>query len=201
MVFMNRMFEKSRFQGDISQWDTSKVQDMRFMFSNSRFQGNISKWDVSNVEKMSYMFMASIFQGDISQWNTSKVVSMAGMFSSSMFNGDISQWDVSRVDNIYRMFSESTFQGDVSSWDLASLTLFGKGNAFSRFHDSPLGYLTILSGAVSFPQNDPRAAQFETLRSICEGLNMDPLSTAQYIYQQTHQPFVVIDLSTMVELP
>ena len=50
------MFSNSLFNGDISKWDVSNVEDMYAMFSNSLFNGDISKWDVSNVKDMSDMF-------------------------------------------------------------------------------------------------------------------------------------------------
>ena len=82
---------KSKFNGDISQWNTSNVINMRSMFHDSEFNGDISKWNTSNVIDMNSMFSKSEFNGDISQWNTSKVTDMGGMFSQSTFNGDISQ--------------------------------------------------------------------------------------------------------------
>ena len=58
------------------------------------FNGDISGWDVSNVEDMSHMFDDSSFNGDISMWDVSKVKNMSYMFNNSKFNGDISKWDV-----------------------------------------------------------------------------------------------------------
>jgi len=48
------MFREARkFNGDISGWDVSKVEDMSGMFSGtSDFNGDIGGWDVSNVEDM-----------------------------------------------------------------------------------------------------------------------------------------------------
>jgi surface protein len=43
------------------------------MFMNSKFNGDISKWDISNVENMNTMFWNSKFNSDISNWNVSKV--------------------------------------------------------------------------------------------------------------------------------
>ena len=84
---MSRLFENSKFNGDISQWDVSNVTDMSLMFYNSSFDGDISQWDVSSVRDMSYMFGRSKFNGDISKWNVSKVMSMYDMFENSpLFN-------------------------------------------------------------------------------------------------------------------
>lgn len=35
--------------------DTSKITDMSYLFKNSDFNGNISEWDVSNVENAAWM--------------------------------------------------------------------------------------------------------------------------------------------------
>jgi len=189
VVFMSRMFEKSSFQGDISQWNTSKVTFMDSMFDHSKFNGDLSNWNTANVKNMSHMFANSVFNGDISRWNTSNVLIMNGMFMASKFNGDVSSWDVSNVMHMAFMFFKSTFQGDLSSWDFKALDLVSGASAmFATFHDSPLGYLAILSDAASFPKKDPRAAQFELLRAICDGLNMHPMSAARHIYKALHSP-------------
>jgi len=49
-------FGRKNFNGDISEWNTSNVTNMKMMFTDSNFNGDISKWDVSNVTDMSYMF-------------------------------------------------------------------------------------------------------------------------------------------------
>ncbi len=93
-------------------------------YDESRFNGNVSKWDTSNVTHMGGMFGgATAFNQDISNWNTSNVTHMGSMFrSASAFNQDISSWDVRRVKNISRIFYEATaFDKDVSSWKLCNL--------------------------------------------------------------------------------
>jgi surface protein len=45
---MDCMFFKSQFNGDISDWDVSNVQDMSYMFPDSQFNGDISRWNVSS---------------------------------------------------------------------------------------------------------------------------------------------------------
>ena len=56
---MNRMFSNSDFTGenaDISNWTVSNVEDMYGMFYKSKFNGDISKWDVSKVSQHNFMF-------------------------------------------------------------------------------------------------------------------------------------------------
>ena len=54
---MSALFKGTNFNGDISEWDVSNVENMTWMFSRCKaFNQDISKWDVSNVKDMSYMF-------------------------------------------------------------------------------------------------------------------------------------------------
>ena len=55
---MNYMFyDCENFNGDISDWDVSKVTSMDSMFYGcKKFNSNISKWDVSKVTNTVYMF-------------------------------------------------------------------------------------------------------------------------------------------------
>ena len=57
VVNMRAMFAGTKFNQDISKWDTSKVTDMSHMFSGATaFNQPLNNWDVSNVTNMSYMF-------------------------------------------------------------------------------------------------------------------------------------------------
>ncbi len=109
------------FNGDISEWDVSNVEDMNGMFSGSKFNGDISKWKVRKVKDMRFMFYESKFKGNkkggISGWDVSNVENMKCMFAYSKFNGDISEWDVSNVEDMHGMFKENTeFDSDISNW-------------------------------------------------------------------------------------
>ncbi len=107
--------------------DVSKVTNMSRLFEDSKFNGDISHWDVSNVTDMSYMFAGSSFNGDIGHWDVSNVTDMSCMFASSLFNGNISYWNVSKVTNMERMFYEydgsedvqNPFDRDLSSWNIS----------------------------------------------------------------------------------
>ena len=44
---MSGLFEFSNFNGDISKWDVSNVNNMDSMFRDSEFNGDISKWELS----------------------------------------------------------------------------------------------------------------------------------------------------------
>jgi surface protein len=113
---MMNLFNKSAFNGSISQWDVSNVERMAGMFSSSKFNGDISKWNTSKVEDMLGMFHWSAFTRDISKWNVSRVKNMNWMFANSIFNGDISKWNVTRAICMDYMFSNSQFNGDLPKW-------------------------------------------------------------------------------------
>merc|ERR1712232_720820 len=81
--------------GDISQWQTSGVTDMKELFYYKKsFNGNIANWDVSRVTNMYYMFnYAESFNQNISGWNTGKVTNMSLLFYNAMsFNQNLCTW-------------------------------------------------------------------------------------------------------------
>jgi len=55
---------------------------MHEMFEKSKFNGDISKWDVSNVSMMDEMFHGSIFNQDISNWKIKKSANIKNMFKT-----------------------------------------------------------------------------------------------------------------------
>ena len=98
------------FTGDISQWDTSNVENMSKMFYQSKFNGDISKWNVSNVTSMHYMFYESIFHNDISQWNVINVGNIVGMFAYSAFNQNLNDWQLKNIQNKRGTFTGSALE-------------------------------------------------------------------------------------------
>ena len=80
---MSAMFRAAKsFNGDISEWDVSRVATMNRMFrSAASFNGDLSKWDVSHAQDMSSMFNgAELFNGELSEWDVSSVTNMDRMF-------------------------------------------------------------------------------------------------------------------------
>jgi len=136
---------------EISEWDTSKVINMKGMFQGAKIIPDISKFDTSNVKDMSYMFKGAYGNiPDISNWNTSNVINMKGMFEkfdpsngrdmSCMFNGnipDISNWNTSNVKDMSCMFKnrDNEYLPDISKWNTSKVEnmcfIFG-GNAYLK---------------------------------------------------------------------
>ena len=72
---------------DMSGWNGSAYQG----FAKTTFNGDISNWKTEKVTNMRAMFaFASAFNQDIGSWNTEKVADMESMFHyASAFNQDI----------------------------------------------------------------------------------------------------------------
>lgn len=115
--FFDALFKNSPFNGDISEWNTSRAISMSQMFHASAFNGDISKWDTGRVLSMPLMFADSAFNQSLANWNVANVTDFHGAFRCSAFDADISKWDTGRVQTMRNMFMGSVFHGDVSGWN------------------------------------------------------------------------------------
>ena len=73
---INKLIKERGDEADLNDIDTSEIEDMGYIFPNVNFNGDISEWNVSNVEDMCRMFISSKFtsqNGDISKWNVLKL--------------------------------------------------------------------------------------------------------------------------------
>ncbi len=106
--------------------NTQNVTKMVQMFADCpRFNGNVTGWNVSKVQNMVSMFSACVTftGGDLSAWNVSKVQLMSNMFFGCVdFNGDIGTWDVSNVQGMSGIFEGCfSFKRDISKWILSNI--------------------------------------------------------------------------------
>ena len=76
--------------GDISNWNTSKITDMRELFMDKEnFNENINDWDVSNVTNMKEMFLnANLFNKIFNNWKFSKVTNMSSVLPAAVWARD-----------------------------------------------------------------------------------------------------------------
>lgn len=112
--------------GSISDWETSRVTDMKGLFWTKRhFNDDISAWNVGNVITMNSMFAdATSFNGDISAWDVGNVTDMKGMFfEARSFNQPIGGWDTSQVTDMSIMFFKArSFNQYIGGWNTLQVT-------------------------------------------------------------------------------
>ena len=125
-TFDNMFNNATTFNQNIGSWNVTNGTNMAAMFQNATaFNQNIGSWNVGNVTNMSAMFNnAKVFAQDISGWNVGNVTTMSSMFQNAdAFNIDISSWNVSNVTNMTSMFNaNNVFNQDLSNWNVANVT-------------------------------------------------------------------------------
>ena len=115
---------------NLSNFDTSKVTNMRYMFHDmsSLTSLNLSNFDTSKVINMEAMFrdIRNLTTLNLSNFNTSQVTDMYLMFSgmSSLTSLDLSNFDTSKVTIMSSMFSgmSSLTSLDLSNFDTSKVT-------------------------------------------------------------------------------
>ena len=118
MNIIQEAMDKEGPEVDLGFIDTSLITDMSNLFYNSKFNGDISGWNTGRVKNMCAMFEGSIFNGDISGWDTHSVVDMTGMFSESDFNRSIGNWNIGSLSIFYDIFFNSEFSQSLYKWTL-----------------------------------------------------------------------------------
>lgn len=89
---MSELFKHSEFNGDISQWNVSKVQCMNNMFYNSKFNEDISNWNLISLTDMVETFKESKFTGDLSKQILDKLIELSAAFDNC--EGDKPWWNI-----------------------------------------------------------------------------------------------------------
>ena len=120
---IKKIIEKEGSTANLNCIDTSKVDSMFFLFTNDlkTFNGDISDWDVSKVFTFEAMFYTSEFTGensDLSNWDISGADCLACMFERSKFNqlNQIEQWKPDSEAELHAMFKNSPLEKNPPSW-------------------------------------------------------------------------------------
>ena len=125
---------------DVSNFDTSNVNDMSRMFAylENIEDLDLSNFKVKNVKNMEYMFsnVSKLTNLNLSSFNTSKVTNMSNMFSRmySLTSLNLSSFDTSKVTDMNHMFSEASklISLNLSSFDTSNVT--NMRDMFSYMH-------------------------------------------------------------------
>lgn len=141
-VKMNQLFAgSSKLKSvDVSNFDTSNVQDMQSMFNglSNITELNVSSFNTRNVRLMNNMFngCSSLTTLDITSFDTSNVTNMTYMFAecSALTNLDVSHFNTSKVTNMNGIFrgAKSLTSLDVSGFDTSNVTDFS-----NMFNETP----------------------------------------------------------------
>ena len=182
------------FNGDISTWNTSRVNLMDGMFRDAAsFNQNIGNWNVSNVINMNGTFIgASIYNQSLNSWDVSKVSNMANMlrstsynqplnwgaktgnvtsmsgmfFGNTAFNQDVNGWDVSKVATMYQMFYGATaFNQNLNSWNVSKV----------------INFVQMFAGATAFNGN---ISSWQFTTDVTKNIDMASMLRATTVFNQ-----------------
>ena len=141
MFYRSYIYQIENILGlDLSNFDTSKVTNMRSMFGyiSNLVTLNLSNFDTSKVTDMGYMFsgMSSLTTLNLSNFDTSKVTDMQKMFDdmSNLTALNLSNFNTSTVTNMNQMFhaTPSLTSLDLSNFDTSNVT--DMQNMFSLYN-------------------------------------------------------------------
>ena len=137
---IERVIKKRGNECDLNDIDVSNIKQMNYsntgVFEYSDFNGDISGWNVSGVENMCRMFYCvENFNQPIGNWDVRKVENMTAMFDGAYkFNQPIGNWDVSGVKDMSYMFAYAgSFDQDLNEWQLKD-----NCDTYGMFDDCPL---------------------------------------------------------------
>ncbi|CAL6393591.1 unnamed protein product [Bathycoccus prasinos] len=201
--------DQTKFNGDISKWDTSQVTSMISLFWNaSDFNQDIARWDTSRAEHMDWMFGSTTFNQDISGWSTAKVTSMWGMFYyASAFNQDIGGWNTEKVTDMRSMFSyASAFNQDIGGWNTEEVTsmeyMFHYASAFNQDISSWTGTAATTAQSEMFLDASAFQARFTCTDAITGPANscferLVNLETCSVLYEAISPVLPVLKAATV----
>jgi surface protein len=111
-INMTRMFQGTKFNQPIDNWNMTKVTNISYMFAlNNVFNQPLNNWEridstLINVITLEGIFKGcSVFNQPLNNWNVSNVLTLNETFATaSQFNQNISSWNVSKVTNFNQTF-------------------------------------------------------------------------------------------------
>ena len=65
---VDKLIKERGNEADLNDIDTSEITDMNYMFYRSKFNGDISNWNVSNVKEMGATFFKSPLAKNPPKW-------------------------------------------------------------------------------------------------------------------------------------
>ena len=131
---------KNILEIDLSNFDTSKVEDMHWMFAgmSSLTSLNLSNFDTSKVTSMISMFdgVSRITTLNLSNFNTSKVTNMISMFAHmhNLTTLNLSNFNTSQVTNMHGMFNDMS---NLTTLDLSNFNTSQVTDMSSMFSFMP----------------------------------------------------------------
>ena len=138
MFYYSKYYDEQKIKNileiDLSNFNTSKVTNMRYMFSgmSNLTTLNLSNFDTSKVTNMYAMFsdMSNLTTLNLSNFDTSKVTNMYAMFSdmSNLASLNLSSFDTSSVMSMRYMFLR------VSNLTTLDLSSFNTSNVTNMDH-------------------------------------------------------------------
>ena len=148
VVSARGMFEGSSFNGYVSKFDMSSVQDCSAMFKNtSAFNQWVDSWfnGTNSLTNTSSMFEgAEAFNNKVASWNLDGVQNASAMFKNTkVFNKWIDPWfdGTNSLTNTSSMFEGAeAFNNKVASWNLDGVqnasAMFKNTKVFNKWVDS-----------------------------------------------------------------
>ena len=131
----NMFYKCSKFNQDISGWDTSNITSLQDTFNTATvFNQPIGSWNVSNVVTLLGTFAAaSAFNQPLNTWNLAKNKVLQYTFYYAInFNQPLNNWNTSLVTDMRNTFQYDTaFIQDISMWNTSKVATAAMHSAFA----------------------------------------------------------------------
>lgn len=100
MFIGNKEFSPSLSGFTLNGWNMSKVWNITNMFSGAtKFNDDLSSWQTGSVTLMTSAFNSTKYNGDMSSWDVSKVTNMnTFLYGATDFDQDLSSWQLTALE-------------------------------------------------------------------------------------------------------